>query len=183
MRRPRPPPGASTARALAVGTTGGRSLLGRQRLLHDLLRLVSNFSAKLRTAVVDRASALRMSVRHTSMPPPELLSVRQAWSKIGHSVWQGQLRAARTLDLVTTPTAAVRRTTAAGMAAPGVTAAMVVTVVTVGVATPTTAAEETVEAEEARLVEVVARELARSLVEVTGAVAACLLYTSPSPRD
>ena len=108
------------------------------------------------------------------MPPPELLSVRQAWSKIGHSVWQGQLRAAPTLDLVTTPTAAVRRTTAAGMAAPGVTAAMVVTVVTVGVATPTTAAVETVEAEEARLVEVVAREPARILVEVTGAVATAL---------
>ena len=108
------------------------------------------------------------------MPPPELLSVRQAWSKIGHSVWQGQLRAAPTLDLVTTPTAAVRRTTAAGMAAPGVTAAMVVTVVTVGVATPTTAAEETVEAEEARLVEAVAREPVRLSDEVAGAVAAAL---------
>ena len=84
------------------------------------------------------------------MHPPELLSVRQAWSKIGHSLWQGQLRAAPTLDLVTTPTAAIGWTTAAGMAAPGVTAAMVVAVVTVGVATPTTAAEETVEAEQAR---------------------------------
>ena len=31
-----PPPGASTA-PLAVGTTGGRSLLGQQRLAHDLL--------------------------------------------------------------------------------------------------------------------------------------------------
>ena len=108
------------------------------------------------------------------MPPPELLSVRQAWSKIGHSVWQGQLRAAPTLDLVTTPTAAVRRTTAAGMAAPGVTAAMVVTVVTVGVATPTTAAEETVEAEEARLVEAVGRKPVRLSDEVAGAVAAAL---------
>ena len=109
------------------------------------------------------------------MHPPELLSLRQAWSKMGHSSWQGQLRAAPTLDLVTAlrlahdeaqapvlwptqqktqeelrrpkqksgaATAAVRGTTAAGMAAPGVTAAMVVAVVTV-----------------------------------------CLLYTSPSPRD
>ena len=61
------------------------------------------------------------------------------------------------------------------MAAPGVAAAMVVAVVTVGVATPTTAAEETVEAEEARLVDVVAREPARILVEVTGAVAIALV--------
>ena len=44
-----------------------------------------------------------------------------------------------------------------------------------GVATPTTAAEETVEAEEARLVDVVAREPARILVEVTGAVATALV--------
>ena len=51
---------------------------------------------------------------------------------------------------------------------------MVVAVVTVGVATPITAAEETVEAEEARLVDVVAREPARILVEVTGAVATAL---------
>ena len=95
------------------------------------------------------------------MHPPALLSVRQAWSKIGHSLWQGQPRAAPTLDLVTTPTAAIGWTTAARMAAPGVTAAMVVAVVTVRVATPTTAAEETVEAEEARLVEAVAREPVR----------------------
>ena len=87
---------------------------------------MSNFSAKLRTAVVDGASALRTSVRRTSMHPPELLSVRQAWSKIGHSLWQRQLRAAPTLDLVITPTAAIGCTTAAGMTAPGVTAAMVV---------------------------------------------------------
>ena len=60
------------------------------------------------------------------------------------------------------------------MAAPGVTAAMVVAVVTVGVATPTTAAEETVEAEEARLVEAVAREPVRLSDEVAGAVAAAL---------
>ena len=65
-------------------------------------------------------------------------------------------------------------TTAAGMAAPGVAAAMVVTVVTVGVATPTTAAEEIGEAEEARLVEVVAREPVRRLDEVAGEVAAPL---------
>ena len=57
------------------------------------------------------------------------------------------------------------------MDAPGVAAAMVVAVVTVGVAAPTTAAEGTVEAEEARLVEVVDREAARILDEVTGAAA------------
>ena len=51
---------------------------------------------------------------------------------------------------------------------------MVVAVVTVGVATPTTAAEETVEAEEARLVEAVAREPVRLSDEVAGAVAAAL---------
>ena len=38
-----PPPGASTARTLAVGTTGGRSLLGRQRLVHDLLGSCRSF--------------------------------------------------------------------------------------------------------------------------------------------
>ena len=54
--------------------------------------------------------------------------------------------------------------------------AMVVAVVTVGVATPTTAAERTAaaEAEEVRLVEVVAREAVRILDEVAGAVAAAL---------
>ena len=76
---------------------------------------------------------------------------------------------------------------------PGVAAVMVVALVTVEVATRTTAAEETVEAEEARLVEAVAREPVRPSDEVAGAVAAalgeaavvddCLLYTSPSPRD
>ena len=60
------------------------------------------------------------------------------------------------------------------MAAPGVTTAMVVAVVTVGVATPTTAAEETVEAEEARLVEAVAREPVRLSDEAAGTVAAAL---------
>ena len=93
---------------------------------------------------------------------------------MGHSLWQGQLRAAPTLDLVTTPTAAIGWTTAAGMAAPGVTAAMVVAVVTVGVATPTTTTEETVEAEEVHLVEAVAREPVRFSDEVAGTVAAAL---------
>ena len=132
-----------------------------------------------------KASALRTSVRRTSVHPPELLSVQQAWSKMGQISWQGQMRAAPTLDLVTalrlaqaqapmlwpTPTAAIGWATAAGMEAPGVAAAMVVAVVTVRVATPTTAAEETVEAEEARLVEVVAREAVRILDEAAGAVA------------
>ena len=68
----------------------------------------------------------------------------------------------------------MRGTTTAGVAAPRVTAAMVVSVVTVGVATPTTAAEETVEAEKARLVEAVAREPVRLSDEVAGAVAAAL---------
>ena len=58
-------------------------------------------------------------------------------------------------------TAAMKGTTAAEMAAPGVTAAMVVAVVTVEVATSTTVAEETVEAKEARLVEAAAREPVR----------------------
>ena len=93
-----------------------------------------------------------------------------------HSSWQGQLRAAPTLDLVTTPTAAIGWTTAAGMTAPGVTAAMVVTVVTVGVATPTTAPEGTAaaEAEEACLMEVVAQDAVRISDEVARAVAAPL---------
>ena len=60
------------------------------------------------------------------------------------------------------------------MAAPGVAAAMVVAVVTVGVAAPTTAAEKTVEAEEARLVEVVDREDARILDGGAGGVATAL---------
>ena len=46
----------------------------------------------------------------------------------------------------------MKETTAAGMAAPGVAVAIVVEVVTVGVATPTTAVEEATAAEEARLV-------------------------------
>ena len=61
--------------------------------------------------------------------------------------------------------------------APGVAPAMVeVAVVTVGVATPTTAAEGTAaaEAEEARLGAVVARDGVRMLDEVAGAVAAAL---------
>ena len=45
-------------------------------------------SAKLRAAVVAKASALLTSVKRTSLHPPELLSVRQAWSKMDHSSWQ-----------------------------------------------------------------------------------------------
>ena len=71
-----------------------------------------------------------------------------------------------------TPTATIGWTTDVGVVNTGVAASMLVAVVTVGVATPTTAAEETVEAEEARLVEVVAREAVRILDEAAGAVAA-----------
>ena len=55
------------------------------------------------------------------------------------------------------------------MEAPGVAAAMVMAVVTVGVATPTTAVEEATaaEVEEARLVEGATREAARIFDEVT----------------
>ena len=69
-----------------------------------------------------------------------------------------------------------------GMETPGVAAAMVVAVVTVGVATPTTAVEESTaaKAEEARLVEGVNREAARILDEVIEAVAAAL---GESARD
>ena len=66
---------------------------------------------------------------------------------------------------------------APGLVAPRLAAAMVeVAAVTVGVATPTTAAEGTTatEAEEARLGEVVARGVVRCLDEVAGAVAAAL---------
>ena len=58
------------------------------------------FSTKLRAVVVAKASVLLASVRRTSLHPPELLSVRQAWSTMDNSSWQGQLRAAPTLDLV-----------------------------------------------------------------------------------
>ena len=58
--------------------------------------------------------------------------------------------------------------------APGVAAAMVVAVVTVGVATPTTAVEEATAAEEARLVEAATREAARTLGAVTEVAAAVL---------
>ena len=58
------------------------------------------FPAKLRAEVVAKASALPTSVRRTSLYPSELLSVRQAWSKMDNSSWQGQLRAAPTLDFV-----------------------------------------------------------------------------------
>ena len=58
------------------------------------------FSTKLRAAVIAKASALLTSVRRTSLRPPELVLVRQAWSTMENSSWQGQLRAAPTLDLV-----------------------------------------------------------------------------------
>ena len=66
-----------------------------------------------------------------------------------------------------------------GVAAPGVVTPGVAdghcgnTVVTVGVAAPTTAAEGTA-VEEARLMEVVARDAVRRLDDVTGGVAAAL---------
>ena len=59
------------------------------------------FTTEMRTAVVRKASALLTSVRRSSFQSPELLSVRQAWSNMDHSPWQGQQRAAPTLDLVT----------------------------------------------------------------------------------
>ena len=63
-----------------------------------------------------------------------------------------------------------------GMEAPGVAATMVVAVVPVGVATPTTAVEEATaaEAEEARLVEGATREAVRILDAVTMVAAAAL---------
>ena len=72
---------------------------GGVTLMASLPRM--EFSVKLRTAVVAKASALLTSVRRTSLNEPELLSVRQAWSKMDHSSWQGQLRVTPTLDLVT----------------------------------------------------------------------------------
>ena len=59
------------------------------------------FLVKLRAAVVANASALLTSVRKASLHAPELLSVRQEWSIMDNSFWQGQLRAAPALDLVT----------------------------------------------------------------------------------
>ena len=63
-----------------------------------------------------------------------------------------------------------------GMEAPGVAATMVMAVVPVGVATPTSAVEEATaaEAEKARLVEGATREAARVLDAVTEVVAAAL---------
>ena len=58
------------------------------------------FSTKLVAAVVAKVSALLTSARRTSLHPPKLLPVRQAWSRIDNSSWQCQLRAAPTLDLV-----------------------------------------------------------------------------------
>ena len=63
-------------------------------------------------------------------------------------------------------TAAMAETTAAGMAATGVAAGMMVEVVMVGVATLTTAVEEATAPEEARLVAMVTRETARTSGEV-----------------
>ena len=59
------------------------------------------FSAELRTAVVDKASALLTSFRRSSYQYPELLSVRQAWSDIDHISWRGQTKAGPTLVLAT----------------------------------------------------------------------------------
>ena len=60
------------------------------------------FSIKLGAAVIAKVSALLTSVRKTSLYPPEYLSVTQARSTMDNSSWQGQLRAAPTLDLATT---------------------------------------------------------------------------------
>ena len=43
------------------------------------------FITELRTAVVQKASALLTSVRRSSLQSPELLPVRQAWSDMDHS--------------------------------------------------------------------------------------------------
>ena len=43
-----------------------------------------DFSAELRTAVVQKASALLALIRCSSFQSPELLSVRQAWSDMDH---------------------------------------------------------------------------------------------------
>ena len=58
-------------------------------------------ASKLGAAVVAKASALLTSVSRTSFSPPELQSIRRAWSEMGHSSWQGQLRAAPTQDFGT----------------------------------------------------------------------------------
>ena len=68
----------------------------------------------------------------------------------------------------------MKGTTAAGMAAPGVTAAMVLDMVKVGVATLTTAAEESTAVEEARQVAAVTRDTARTSGEVTAVADAVL---------
>ena len=67
-----PPPGASTARTLAVGTTGGRSLLGRQRLVHDLLGSCRIFRPSCgqrswtRPRLSGRQSGVRRCIRRSS---------------------------------------------------------------------------------------------------------------------
>ena len=71
---------------------------GSVTFMASLARVES--SANLRAAAVSKASALLTSVRRTSLHPPEYLSVRQVWSTMDNSSWQGQLRAAPTLDLV-----------------------------------------------------------------------------------
>ena len=81
-------------------------MIGDEAFLGDSVSVMASsarveFSAKLRTAVVAKTSALLTSVSRTSMNAPELLSVLQAWSKMDHSSWQGQPRAAPTIDLVT----------------------------------------------------------------------------------
>ena len=96
-----PPPPARVQNVHSGSKRPGNDVFldGSVRLMASSARF--EFSAKLRAAVVEKASALLTSVRGTSLHSPELLSVRQVWSKMDHSSWQGQLRAAPTLDLVT----------------------------------------------------------------------------------
>ena len=58
------------------------------------------FAAELGAAVVAKASALLVSVRKTSLHPPEILSVQRAWSTMDHTSWKGQMRATPTLAFV-----------------------------------------------------------------------------------
>ena len=83
-----------------VDMSRGRSLLGRQCPRHGFLA-TREIRVKIGAAVVAKASALRTFVRRASFSPPELQSIRRAWFEMGHSSWQGQLRAAPTADLVT----------------------------------------------------------------------------------
>ena len=65
-----PPPGASTARTLAVGTTGGRTLLGRQLLVHDLLGSCQFFGQAADSGrgkfLSKRQSGVRRCIRRSS---------------------------------------------------------------------------------------------------------------------